>query len=257
MICPVCGSNVPDGLDVCPACHANLAATRVMPKLTGTWCPSCGALVPAGSTACPKCGMPIGAPARDNARVELERRRLEERRLERERTSTLPRIESAIPSEPDPSTEGIYGRERMPHTKTFMVAALASLLVVGGVTLAITHPWDPNLTDTRATTPADTSQAGFPGTVSRLTGQDSDTDGTAVSVASADERDHVATLASWLRNRVDLLRKAWDASKASKDPESDKDEILKPLSGQRSSDGGQSYAALFEKNHEAWKPQRR
>lgn len=331
MICPVCGSNVSDGLDVCPACHANLAVTRVMPKLTGTWCPSCGALVPAGSTACPKCGMPIGAPARDNARVELERRRLEERRLERERTSTLPRIESAIPSEPDPSTEGIYGRERMPHTKTFMVAALASLLVVGGVTLAITHPWDPNLTDTRATTPADTSQAGFPGTVSRLTGQDSDTDGTAVSVASADEetfnaltdafnkladiskradeveqklddvgisgtssersqgaaeaeqlaydasnlvttikdidvtttgtytdqRDHVATLASWLRNRVDLLRKAWDASKASKDPESDEDEILKPLSGQRSSDGGQSYAALFEKNYEAWKPQQR
>lgn len=198
-----------DGLDVCPACHANLSATRVMPKLRGTWCPSCGALVPAGETACPKCGMPVSAAPQAKASDELDRRIAEERRLERERTSTLPRIESAIPSEPDPRVEGVYGRERLPHTKVFAVAAIASLLVVGGAALVITHPWDPTLTNTRATTPADTSQAGFPGTVDRLAGQDSSGEA-STTVLSADDATFSSLTSSYealadLSSRADEL----------------------------------------------------
>lgn len=330
MRCPVCGSEVPDGLETCPACHANLAATRVMPRLTGTWCPSCGALVPFGSDTCPKCGMPVGAPTRSPARPARADRRLEERMLERERTSSLPRIESAIPSEPDPSVEGPYGRERLPHTKVFLVAALASVLIVGGAALVIAHPWDPDLNDARASTPADTSQAGFPGTLSSLAGQDSSS-ALSETVASADEttyaalmdsydklkdlsaradeleslldevgttgsseersegakqarqlsldasnlvttianidvqttgtytdqRDHVATLASWLRNRVEALDRSWQLSAASDDPSSDASKILAPMRGNRASDGEQAYVNLFNKNYDAWKPQER
>lgn len=93
-----------------------------------------------GEPTCPKCGMPVSATPGTKASDELDRRIAEERRLERERTSTLPRIESAIPSEPDPRVEGVYGRERLPHTKVFALAAIASLLVVGGAALVITHP---------------------------------------------------------------------------------------------------------------------
>ena len=216
MKCPSCGSQIADGLDVCPACHANLSATRVMPKLRGTWCPSCGALVPAGQPTCPKCGMPVSAAPGARASDELDRRMAEERRLERERTSTLPRIESAIPSEPDPRVEGAYGRERLPHTKVFALAAIASLLVVGGAALVITHPWDPTLTDTRATTPADTSQAGFPGTVDRLVGQDS-SGSDASTVVSADEATFSSLTSSYealsdLSARADELESLLDST---------------------------------------------
>ena len=301
-----------------------------MPKLRGTWCPSCGALVPAGQPACPKCGMPVSAPPATLASDELDRRIAEERRLERERTSTLPRIESAIPSEPDPRVEGAYGRERLPHTKVFALAVIASLLVVGGAALVITHPWDPTLTDTRATTPADTSQAGFPGTVDRLAGQDSSASD-ASTVVSADEatfssltssyealadlsaradelesrlddvgvsgsaeeraqgeqdakqlsldvsneasvianidvqttgtytdqKANVSTLASWLRNRVEAIYSAWQLSAGSDDPAADKQKILAPMSGNRESDGSESYVNLFKKNYDAWKPEQR
>ena len=330
MKCPACGSEIADGLEICPACHANVTATRVMPKLTGTWCSSCGALVPFGEHACPKCGMPVSSAPRNPASDELDRRLAEERRLERERTSTLPRIESAIPSEPDPSVESVYGREKLPHTKVFAVAAIASLLVVGGAALAITHPWDPSLTDTRATTPADTSQAGFPGTVERLAGQDSDgsdsttvesadevtfeslsssyealadlssradeleerLEGTGVSGSSderaqgeqdaqqlsldvsneastianidvqttgtyTDQKSNVSTLASWLRNRVEAIYKAWQVSAASSDPQADSSKILAPMSGNRESDGSEAYVNLFKKNYDAWKPEQR
>ncbi len=304
--------------------------TRVMPKLTGTWCSSCGALVPAGSDTCPKCGLPADTSAATAAENRMRQRRSEERRLEAEQTSALPRIESAIPSEPESGAEAGYGREHLPHTRVFALAAIASLLIVGGATLAITHPWDPTLNDTKATMPADTSQAGFPGTVSKLSGQDK-ASSEAISVESADEmtynsllsayeqlseisstadeleelldttgvsgttderseaearaeqlsldasnivttiqnidvdttgtysdqKTNVSTLASWLRNRVEAIAKAWKLSAASDDPAADSSKILAPMAGNRESDGSEAYVNLFKKNYEAWKPEER
>lgn len=329
MRCPVCGSNIADGLTICPACHADLSATRVIPKLKGTWCPSCGALIPAGAASCPKCGMRVEAPVPRAISVPEVPEEEDDTESEEDETRTLPRIESAIPSEPDPAIESMYGREPLPHTRVFIVAAIASLLIVGGATLAITHPWNPSLSDPRAATPADTSQAGFPGTVARLQGQDVD-EQAPTSVPSSDEvtyaalvdayeqlgkisdradkstqhfhdaaiagtdeerkqaaqdaqqisldasnlvgkikninvittgtytdqRDHIATLASWLRNRTDTLSKAWDLSAKSSNPQSDAAKIKAAMKGQ-SVDNAESYAALFAKNYEAWKPVQR
>lgn len=323
MICPNCGADISDDQTVCPACRADLSQTRVMPKLRGRWCPSCGALVPDGASSCPKCGMPLGgAPETPVRAVEME-----ERQIEKERTATLPRIESAIPSEPDPQSESTWGAERMPRTRVFAVAALASLLVVGGVTLAITHPWDPSLTDTRATTPADTSQAGYPGPVTSISGQDSsdgaapeslptvdettlavlkeaygslgdlssradaneesfrniatsggpeeraagksDADQLAIEVSNliskiqgvdvssgtyAEDRYNLATLGSWLRNRVDALRDGWARSVESSDPAADAERIEEPVESLRQQNGKMSYANLFLEHYEEWEP---
>lgn len=187
MICPVCHTQIVDGATVCPACHADLAATRVIPKLTGSWCKSCGALVPTGAHACPKCGMEVSVSNTADARQILKSRELAGFE-DSETTSVLPRIESAIPSEPTPVDEVAYARDGTPRTRVFLIAALASLIIVGGGILLITHPWDPDLNNTRATMPADTSQAGYPGEIERLSGQDSDVSTSAVSVLTADEQ---------------------------------------------------------------------
>lgn len=185
--CPVCNSQVSADARVCPACHADLTMTRVMPRLSGSFCVSCGALVPDGSDACPKCGRPVAlktAASRVAQRVpSIEE---DEAQTSAESTNVMPRIESALPAEPDPEAEALYGREHLPKTRTFMVAALASLVIVGGGVLLITHPWNPNQWDTRATTAADVSTAGYPGEVEKLSGQDKGV--VATSVLSADEQ---------------------------------------------------------------------
>lgn len=229
MICPSCGSNIPDGSEVCPACHADLAVTRVMPRLTGTFCPTCGALVPAGSACCPKCGMPVGTDARTPSREVREP-------SDPGRTNTLPRIESAIPSEPSASGDA-YPDDRLPRTKVIVTATLASLLVVGGAALAITHPWDPSATDMRATTPADTSQAGFPGTVSALRGQDSQT--VSQTVVSGDD----ATLAA--------LEQAWASlgdlsGRTDENERSFKDKAVSGSSSERSAGKAQAQQIAIE-----------
>ena len=52
-------------------------------------------------------------------------------------------------------------------------AATAVAIIVGGSILMIAHPWNAELYSTKATKPADTSMAGYPGEVSSLRGQDS------------------------------------------------------------------------------------
>lgn len=332
-VCPACNSQVPDTAEVCPACHTNLTFTRVMPRLQGSWCKSCGALVPEGSEVCPKCGSPqasyssLSHSARRQPQSVSSRIPSVDEAQSPEQTNVMPRIGSAIPAEPDPEAEVMYGKEHLPKTKTFMVAALASLLIVGGGIILITHPWDPTLTDTRATTAADVSTAGYPGEVNRLSGQDK-TESAATTTISADEqtyselseaytklgelsataneleqdldefgcsgtqderssasrdaeqlsldisnlageiagietsttgtytteRENLATLASWLRNRIEALERSWQLSAASDNPGQDEDSILAPMEGNRTTDGSEAYVNLFSAHYEEWEP---
>lgn len=83
----------------------------------------------------------------------------------------VPHFDSAIPMG---DRFGIDARqERMPRTASFLVAAIASLVVIGGSALIITHPYDAASFETRAVDEKDTSQVGYPGEVQVLSGQDS------------------------------------------------------------------------------------
>lgn len=98
-----------------------------------------------------------------------------------ETTSSIPRIESAIPSL---STNG-YSNERLPHLRAVIFTAAVALFVVGGSALMIAHPWDPGAFQSHNTQAFDTSKAGFPGEVTKLKGQDST--GDAATVVSGDQ----------------------------------------------------------------------
>ena len=175
----------------------------------------------------------------------------------------------------------------------------------------------------KATTPADTSMAGFPGQMTALSGQDGksasadeDTLFSSISdayqklgelasrvddaektfdsdAASADRAtreqdqsdakalsievsnlivdiseidsgagaytealDHLSTLGSWLRNRMDALTAGWDLSASSDDPAADEAKIFSPVKANRDSSGQSSYKTHFDENYEAWKPER-
>lgn len=178
MKCPHCGTHVPDGTIVCPACHASLDATAVLPRLQGEYCPSCGAMVPEGSDSCPKCGMPVAKVAKkDNPQ--------DRKPLPSQETGRLPRIEPALPAEQD--LKDPYLHEQPIRMRSVVLAAIACILVVGGAVLLITHPWDPNAFATRATEPADTSQAGSIASVETLSGQDTSRTNTDTTVKSGDE----------------------------------------------------------------------
>lgn len=198
MICPNCGTHIPDDVQRCPACHYDLLMTTKLPRLEGTWCSHCGALIPDGMDACPSCGMPV-APSRHMKQEQAaqpvpeaqeepasaidqliphvedapeDAEELGEETLSAEETHAIPRIVSAVPAGPDegdPTEEN----DHMPRTRVSIVAAIASLVIVGGSILMIAHPWNAELYSTKATKPADTSMAGYPGEVSSLRGQDS------------------------------------------------------------------------------------
>ena len=196
MICPTCGTHIPDGSLRCPACHASVGITMAMPAIQGRWCPSCGAGVGWQDEVCPSCGFPLERewgtptdPAVPMATLGDAPKPIEEQVDETADTRAIPRIESAIPPEDDPTSK-VAALEVMPHTSRFVLAAVASVLLVCGLALAITHPWNPDANSIRATKEADTSMAGFPGTVETLSGQDSDGSG-VVAVPSGDD----ATLA--------------------------------------------------------------
>lgn len=175
-VCPRCGELVPDGSEACPRCRASAEVTQRMSLDDLTWCPSCGALVPPGDDVCPRCGTPVRAEAPRRAMRSLELPEIDEGEDGADeagaaRTGIMTRIESAIPpadGEASPSAV----RDRMPRPRVFALAALLAVVLVGGATLLITHPWDPSASNTRASEPADTSMSGFPGLVESLTGQD-------------------------------------------------------------------------------------
>ena len=151
-------------------------------RLEGTFCPSCGALVANGLSSCPSCGMPVETPppADPDAVPVVERPRIE---TEIEAAAL---IESAIPSAPDAAEVARQEREYEPPFRNLAVAALLALVVMGGVVVLITHPWNPLAYDERATEEADLSHVGFPGERDTLSGQDSDPDA-EFEVQSADE----------------------------------------------------------------------
>ena len=66
--------------------------------------------------------------------------------------------------------------------------------------------------------------------------------------------DHLSSLGSWLRNRMDALTAGWDASVASSDPEADRSKIFSAVSANRDGSGQSSYKTLFDENYDAWKP---
>ena len=198
MICPSCGSRIPDGSRACPACGSRIARPGAGARRLPAYCPRCGSIVPEGARACPACGSPVlsgegqrrlvndqvasrladpAAPASASGFNELSE------------TRSMPRLDAALPPEPEAGEEPAAHPYRL---RAIVLAAIAALVVVGGGVLYITHPWDPRAFSTSATVPADTSQAGFPGTLDSLSGQDKD------ASASADEDPTYATLhAAW------------------------------------------------------------
>lgn len=195
MICPTCKTHIPDGSLVCPACHARVSVTVAMPQLLGRWCPSCGVALDWDDEVCPSCGLPVerawGSQYDETTSAGPETPVFPEADedaagsfSEFEDTHALPRIESAIPAERDPDSK-VEAQEVMPQSRSLVLASVASALLVCGIALAITHPWNPDAFSIRATKEKDTSMAGFPGTVETLTGQDSN--GPAVEVLSGDD----------------------------------------------------------------------
>lgn len=182
MVCPHCGTHVPDDAVRCPACRAELETTMSMGRLEGTFCPSCGALVVDGLDTCPSCGMPVPVPSKSSADVPPV---AERPAIETEFVSAA-LIESAIPSVPDAAEVARQERAQEPPMRRVALATALAMTVMGGAVLGITHPWDPLALDERATEEADLSHVGFPGEMEALSGQDSDPNAT-YEQQSADE----------------------------------------------------------------------
>ena len=162
-----------------------------------TYCPSCATLVPEGVTNCLACGMRVrtkavrpkkrevaGAAPTTTAAVGAVAGAGKNDARDPEKTAESPKLESAIPAETE--LKDPYHHENPMRLRNVFVASFAALLLVGSGILIITHPWDPHAFDTKATTPADTSQEGFPGQVDALKGQDSNNTDTG-EVESGDE----------------------------------------------------------------------
>ncbi|MGN0075715.1 MAG: zinc ribbon domain-containing protein [Parafannyhessea sp.] len=216
MICPNCGSNIPDGLAKCPACHVDLEHPKEVHKAEGVWCESCGSLVPDGATVCPHCGMPVGrqedAGIRESA-IEAGDA-TGDLSSDRERTNVMPRIESAIPPEDDGDSP-VAEHDRMPRARVLLITMGIAVAAVCGFVLLVTHPWNPEAFDTRAKTDASTSMAGFPGTITELKGQDSSASSDSTKVTSGDDASY-KKLSSYYKKLVKLEAKV-DASEKSFD----------------------------------------
>lgn len=203
MICPFCGTHIEDGLDVCPACHADLTAVAHVSHPDRRYCASCGALIPEGSDVCPQCGMPCiadEADADDGEEVTCEGAHVKE-------APETPRIISAIPTADGPFS-ATSANERLPRRRVFTLAFVAALVFVGGGILAITQPWNPNAYSIKATTAADTSKAGYPGEIDKLAGQDTGID--TSDVESGDAQTYEAISGYW--EQLGDIRKSLEES---------------------------------------------
>lgn len=73
----------------------------------------------------------------------------------------------------------------------------------------------------------------------------------------AEEREHVLTLASWLRNRVDTLFAGWKQLDEAEDAQAIRKEVEGKVGPKDAASLKASYAQLFAENYDAWKPQRK
>lgn len=122
---------------------------------------------------CPHCGTPLSQTDPTVARVLDDRLGDLHWELDlADDTHSMPRIESAIPPEPDDGYHAEGSHEHLPRTRVILFSAAAAVGVVLLTVLAVTQPWNPYAYVTHALTDADTSMEGFPGLVQRLTGQD-------------------------------------------------------------------------------------
>ena len=128
------------------------------------WCASCGSPISPGSEACPVCGMPIvdsfdivvSSEVTDDAPIGPE----------------SPELVSAIPPEPVSGSDPDEDEQGPSRSRITLVSVVAAVVLMGGLVLFVAKPWSPNPPITHATQDADTSMAGFPGTVQYLRGQD-------------------------------------------------------------------------------------
>lgn len=163
MNCPHCGAHVPHDADVCPQCNKEI--TRDVPDdAPAAWCNSCGSPIPANVKACPVCGMPM-AGAFDDGWEDADKGD------DAKGGEPEPELASALPPAPEPGEDAGVGEAPI-RRRLVILATVAALIVVGGTTLYITRPWDPDAYITHATEEADTSEEGSVHSVSHLTGQD-------------------------------------------------------------------------------------
>ena len=195
MICPHCGARLEDGTPICPACGTDLGVTNKIARVTGTWCPSCGALIPDGADACPKCGMPspnakAARPVRD---IKLPKVSDADKTSEFSAIQPTPPDEqpvvdakSALPPVRKMNEDVTLGYDRMARVRVMAIAAVAALLVIGGITAFIFHPFGTG-DDTPVSDGSDIAPAGSPGQIEALSGQDvrSTTPSTPVDEASS------------------------------------------------------------------------
>ncbi len=164
MLCPRCGHPLPDDATSCPSCGGDVRPLSAPTAEDLTWCPACGSVVSREMAACPYCGLPLfgqSDPLDPSSAEPVDP-------AERD-TRLLPRMQNAIPL---PELQEDDEPKSPRAAKSLLIACVAVGVVVLATVLVLAHPWDPHLYDTRASTPADTSMEGFPGTVERLSAQD-------------------------------------------------------------------------------------
>lgn len=169
--CPNCGTHIEDpNTEVCPACRHRLGSGPTMDVEEDVrWCESCGSPIPAGNKACPECGMPVEGAFDEEQRERFSVRPVYDAKKE---SRQEPELNSAIPPAPETGDKKVSAEERRRRNRLMLVSALAAILLVGGVSLYITRPWDPDAYKTHAMKDADTSMEGFPGEKTHLSSQD-------------------------------------------------------------------------------------
>lgn len=167
VICPICGTLVVDEAEVCPACHHRLKTAPVVGDDEARWCASCGSPIPTGLNTCPECGMPVEGAFDEGLGERFSVGKV----VEVEKPEALG-FKSAVPPAPQNGGEAVSSAERPRHTRLVLLAAIAALVLVGGTTLLIVQPWNPNAYATHALVDADTSMEGFPGEWPYLSSQD-------------------------------------------------------------------------------------